>query len=85
MSGSIFDTHAHVKRLMEAGFTAEQAEAQVMTLRELVESQLATKRDLKELELNMSVEMARSKSEILKWLVGLLVAQTAVVAALVKL
>ena len=43
---SIFDTFKYVKRLKDAGFTDKQAD----TIKELLEDQLASKRDLRELE-----------------------------------
>lgn len=89
MTTTTFDTLAFAKRLMEAGFTERQAEAQVTVLREIVESELATKRDLRELELRLTAEMvkanAETKADILKWVAGMLVAQAALIAALVKL
>jgi hypothetical protein len=89
MTTTTFDTLAFAKRLMEAGFTERQAEAQVTVLREIVESELATKRDLRELELRLTAEMARvnaeTKADILKWAAGMLVAQAVLIAALVKL
>lgn len=85
-SGALtFDTHAYVKRLRAVGFTEDQAEAQAETLAEIVEDKLATKADLKELELNLRRDMAELKVDIIKWVAGMLVAQAAVIAALVKL
>ena len=52
-----FDTHAFVKKLVAAGFTQQQAEAQVQVLARLVYDQLATKRDLKDLELAMKRDL----------------------------
>jgi predicted phage-related endonuclease len=45
-----FDTHAYVKKLKAVGFTEEQAEVQTQVIAALIESHLATKRDLKEVE-----------------------------------
>jgi len=45
-----FDTHAYVKKLKAVGFTEEQAEVQTQVIAELIEGRLATKRDIKELE-----------------------------------
>ncbi len=55
------DTHAYVKKLQEAGFTAQQAEAQVEVLVTIVEGNLATKQDLKEMEthLDHKIELLR--------------------------
>ncbi|MEE8555809.1 MAG: hypothetical protein V3T00_08100, partial [bacterium] len=45
-----FDTLTYAKKLQEAGFTEQQAEAQAEALRAVVEENLATKLDLKEME-----------------------------------
>ena len=81
MSTITFDTLNFAKKLKEAGFSDQQAEIQaqalVQALAEHLERQkeeLATKRDL-----------AEAKSDIVKWVAGLLLAQAAIIAALVKL
>ncbi len=50
MSEKIFDTHEYVKDLLAAGFTEAQAEAIRRKQAELIDTHLATKRDLRELE-----------------------------------
>ena len=90
-----FDTLAYAKRLREAGFTEPQAEAQAAALAEVLKSgtgELATrqdiadlKRDLKEVELSLRREIEAMKAELLKWVIGLLLAQVALIAALVKI
>lgn len=45
-------------RLREAGFTEKQAEAQIEIISDYVEHGIATKRDLKELELRIIVKTA---------------------------
>lgn len=52
-----FDTHAYVRKLKAAGFTEEQAEIQAETLSEIVEERLSTKRELKELELRLTIRL----------------------------
>ena len=44
-----FDTLTYAKKLQEAGFTSQQAEAQANALRGIVEENLASKRDIEEL------------------------------------
>ncbi|OHC75169.1 MAG: hypothetical protein A3G18_08155 [Rhodospirillales bacterium RIFCSPLOWO2_12_FULL_58_28] len=62
MSNAIaLDTHAAIKRLINAGFTERQAEAEVSIIADLIEERLATKRDLAELEAHM-----KSGIEVLK-------------------
>ncbi len=73
-----FDTHASVKKLLDAGFTEKQAEAQTKIISDLVEKDLVTKAYL-------DMELAKNKAEIIKWITGLLLAQTGIIAALVKL
>ena len=88
-----FDTHVAVKKLQESGFTEQQAEAQTEMISSLIEKNLATKRDLKELENATKRDLkeleARVKGDIIKWVAGLLLAQTGVIvgmiAALIKL
>lgn len=41
-----FDTHAYVKKLTAAGLPEAQAEVQAEAIAELVNDQLATKRDI---------------------------------------
>ena len=69
-----FDTLSYSKKLKAAGFTEEQTEIQAETLKEILGTELTTKKDL-----------AETKVEIIKWVGGMLVAQAAIVATLVKL
>jgi hypothetical protein len=85
MATIIFDTLAYAKKLKAAGFTEEQAEGQAQAFAEIIEERLSTKQDLKGLELTMRRDLATVKSEIIKWVAGMLVAQAAIVATLVKL
>ena len=75
---AIFDTLAYAKKLKAAGFTEDQAEIQAQALAEIIEERLATKQDLKELEL-------RLKHDLTMRLGGMLVASIAIVPTLVKL
>ena len=52
----LFDTHAFIKELKESGFEEKQAEALSGAIRKVQEAhleELATKRDIKELELKI--------------------------------
>lgn len=69
-----FDTLAYAKKLKSAGVPEAQAEIQAEALKEIINSELVTKRDLTE-----------AKVKIIKWVAGMLVAQAAIVATLVKL
>ncbi len=53
----IFDTLAYIKKMKEAGFTNKQAEVQAESLRGLLEDQIATKRDLRDLEKGIVIRL----------------------------
>ena len=70
----VFDTLAYAKKLKAAGFTEEQAEVQAEALAEIVDERLATKQDLRELEMRLIIRLGT-----------MMAISIAVVAALVKL
>ncbi len=78
MTTLLFDTLAYSKRLKEAGFTAQQAEALAEAQAELIDERLATRRDLKELEERMTYRLTLRLGSMLVVAVG-------VMATLVKL
>ena len=82
MTAITFDTLKYAKRLKEAGFTESQAEGLAAAQAELIEGNLATKRDLKELEHRLVAKLYRA---LLIQTFALASILTAVVAALVKL
>ena len=55
MSAVVFDTHAFVKRLTQVGMHEEQAEVLAHSQATLINEKLATKRDLKDLELRLTL------------------------------
>ncbi len=69
-----FDTLAYAKKLMDAGFTQRQAEVQAEAIAELINANIATKRDLKDLEYNLLLKIR-----------AMISASVASVTALVKL
>ena len=69
-----FDTLAYSKRLIEVGVPQRQAEVQAETFAEIIDDQLTTKQDLKELELRLTVRLG-----------AMMATSIAVVATLVKL
>lgn len=86
MTALAFDTHAFVKRLHEVGFTDAQAErltelyqGSAKAIREqLSRHESASKRNIKELEL----KIADIKEDLIRWIVGAGLLQTALIAAL---
>ena len=74
MATIVFDTHAFVKELAEAGMPEKQAEVLARSQATLINERLATKQDLKELELRLTIRLG-----------SMMVVAIGVVAALVKL
>lgn len=52
----LFDTLQYAKKLKAAGVPEKQAEVHAEAMAELVDNKLATKQDLKELELRMTIK-----------------------------
>ncbi len=80
-----FDTLAYAKRLKEAGVPERQAEVQAEAMAELVEERLATKQDLKEIEVSLKYEIKEMEMRMTIRLGGMIVLAIGVVATLVKL
>ena len=57
MDTIVFDTHAFVKKLTDAGMPEPQAEVLARTHAKLIDEKLATKQDLKALELRLTLRL----------------------------
>ena len=57
MSTMVFNSLNYAKRLEDAGFTRQQAEAQANILSEIVDEKIATKQDLREMELRLKYDL----------------------------
>jgi len=82
---SSFDTLAYVKRLKEADVPEKQAEAQAEALRAALDTQdVATKGDLRELELKLrnDIALVRKDFDNLRWTVRIVLG--GVIALLVR-
>ena len=86
MTSTTFDPLDYFEKLKAAGFTEMQAKVQVEAMQGVVKSydeasrkELATKGDIQDLK----NEMANNKHEILKWMMATMVAQTALVIAVI--
>lgn len=55
MSSLVFNSLEYARRLEAAGFTRQQAETQANILAEVIVERVATKQDLRELELRLVV------------------------------
>ncbi len=80
-----FDTHRFVKRLTENGFTERQAETLADEHVNLLNSNLATKADIKALREATRADIATVKADLPKWMFGAMIAQGGLIVALVKL
>jgi hypothetical protein len=81
----IIDTLKIYERLKAADLPEKASKEIAEVFRETIEERLATKQDLKELEKRIELKISEAKVDLIKWVAGLLVAQAAVIAALVKL
>ena len=93
-----FDTHRFVKRLTDCGFSEQQAETLADEHVALLNANLATKADITRVEARIAqveagmdalrqetkAAIEASKSDFMKWLIGLLIAQGGLIVALVK-
>ena len=79
MATITFDTYKFIQKLKDSGLPEAQAKAILETVQEAHETaDLVTKRDL-------ITALAETKLDIIRWIAGMLLAQVAVIAALVKL
>ena len=85
MTALAIDTLRYMKRLKAAGFTEEQAEVQAEALAEAIRDTLVTKADLVDSETRVRLEIRDLHTNLIRWLVPLMIGQTAIVAAMVKL
>jgi len=83
-----FDTHSYVKELRAVGFTEDQAEVQAKALssalndfQSLKLQDLATKADIYAIR----EDLQKTKAEMIKWFAAMILTQTAVYVALIKL
>jgi hypothetical protein len=53
MTATTFDTLMYAKKLREAGVPEKQAEVQAEALKEIIENNLATKKDIEELKVSL--------------------------------
>ena len=85
MAAIMFDTHAFVKELTEAGMPERQAEVLARSQATLIDEKLATKQDLDALESRLKRDMKELELRLTLRLGSMMVVAIGVVAALVKL
>jgi hypothetical protein len=83
MATITFDTLRFVTRLKESGLSETQALAITEAFKEAHgEAEVATKVDIRELELKFEARMSETKAELVRWIVAAGFLQTALIAAL---
>ena len=94
MSTTTFDTLGYFERLKAAGVPEAQAKVQVEAMQDIAKAydeasrkDLATKGDIQDVRneiQNVRNEIQNVKHEILKWMMGMLVAQSALILAVIS-
>ncbi|HLA35241.1 MAG TPA: hypothetical protein VJ001_10300 [Rhodocyclaceae bacterium] len=85
MTDITFDTLKYAERLAAAGVPEAQAKAEAHALAEVLSLNLddmPNRRDLKEVEARIEAKLTEAKADLLKWVVGLLLGQTALLLTL---
>lgn len=85
MSPVTFDTLKYVETLKKAGVSDDQARAQAEALREVLDTEVATKQDLENMELKIYAHLEKSTADIIKWNTGTLLVATGLFAAISKI
>ena len=80
-----FDTLAYARRLKEAGVDEAQAEAHAEAVRDATTEGVATKADIVRLEAKIETGLASLKADVLKVAIGIVIANAALIVALIKL
>ena len=84
MQTLVVDTNGIVKELEQRGFSRAQAEGITEALKELDTSTLATKAALDSAVQTLEVAMRDQAITIIKWMTGILIAQGALIVALIQ-
>ena len=79
MTTLILDTHRLVESLQSRGFSETQAEGITAAIQEIDLSNLATKADF----VDLKTEIRTMEARMLRWIIPLLLGQTALFAAIV--
>ncbi|MEO5358108.1 MAG: CCDC90 family protein [Nitrospirae bacterium YQR-1] len=88
MAASTFDTLKVFEILKSSGFSEEQAKGLSESIKVAQESSAesgATKGDIANLKAELEVKMESSKSDIIKWVAAMLIAQACLMAVMFRL
>lgn len=80
-----FDTLRYAKKMVAVGFTQQQAEAQAEAIAEIVDERLATKQDIKELEIKLETRIRELELHMTIKLGGLMIGGLGTLVILMKL
>lgn len=81
-----FDTFAYAKGLKASGLPEEQVDALTQELTRALKSEdLATKQDIKDLAATTKQDIAELKTDMTRWVTGMMAVQTGIVIAVIKL
>ena len=81
----VFDTLAYAKKMKSVGFTDAQAEMQAEVLAEFIDQQVASKRDILEMEQKMEFKLKVLEQNIVIKLGAMIAASIAITVSLLKL
>jgi len=85
MTAITFDTLKFVRTLRSANFDEAQAEAISSAFRDAqTEAKVATQADVEQLRTEMREMEHRIKLDMIKWMIGIAVAQTAILVGLIS-
>lgn len=85
MTTAVFDTLMYSKKLRAVGVSEEQAEVQAETLAEVIDEKIATKQNIKELKHEIDLKIAGLKSELIKWVLGIITGQSVLMMSFIAL
>ena len=77
----IFDTHACVKRMTEAGVEPHVAEAFAAEQVRILENHIATKADIEQLRAATKTDIESCKNELIKWFTNTLLVFAGIILA----
>jgi hypothetical protein len=91
MTTITFDTLSYFEKLTSAGMPETLAKVQADALREIIETKLiendknlATKADVLAVRNDFKIALAEQKHEILKWMLGIALAQTGLMIVILR-
>ena len=85
MTTITFDRLSYLETLKAAGIPEAQARAHAVALDEALKDSVATKSDVENLRRDFEIRLETTKAELIKWVVGIAFAQSALVLTVLKL